>query len=195
MGWTAITNLGDSAIMAPMALLVAGWLWLSRSLRAALLWSAFFWAGALLVVATKIAYLGWGLGVASVRFTGISGHSMTAAAVLTVAGYFAGEKYSNFAALVGGVLGCSLAVAIAVSRVVLGFHSSSEGMAGWALGCLIAFATIGVVRNQPKAKGGPIVFICALLLLVITLHGARAPTEQLISKFALFLSGRSAPFN
>jgi hypothetical protein len=153
-----------------------------------------FGIGALLVVSTKVAYLGWGIGIRSLNFTGISGHAMTATSTLTVAGYFAGGGYSKFAAIVGSCLGCFLALMIAISRVVLGFHSPAEAVIGCALGFSIAVATIGMIREYPKVATVPFVFVFALVALVIIVHGKEAPTENLITRIAHYLSGRSIPF-
>jgi membrane-associated phospholipid phosphatase len=192
--WTAITDLGDSALMAPMALIVAVWLLVSRAWRGAVAWLALFGLGALLVVGTKIGYLGWGIGIRSLDFTGISGHAMTATSTLTVAGYLTGDRYSKFVAALGACLGCVLAVMIAISRVVLGFHSPAEAVIGCALGFSIAVATIGMIREYPKVATVPFVFIFALVALVIIVHGKEAPTENLITRMAHYLSGRSIPF-
>jgi membrane-associated phospholipid phosphatase len=192
--WTAVTDLGDSAVMVPMALIVAAWLLASRSWRGAGWWLVLFGLGALLVVCTKIAFLGWGIGIRALDFTGVSGHGMTAASTLTVAGFLAGDRYSKFLAFVGVGLGATFAVMIAVSRVILGFHSPAEVVIGCALGFAIAVASIGIVRANPRVAAVPSVFILLLLTFVIAVHGRRAPTEHLITKIALYLSGRSTPF-
>ena len=194
MIWNAVTDLGDSAVMAPMALIVAAWLLASRSWRGAVWWLALFGLAALSVVCTKIAYLGWGIGLRSFDFTGISGHSMTAASTLTVAGYLTGARYSKFWPVVGVVFGGVLALLIAISRVILGFHSVAEVVIGCALGFSVAMASIGIMRANPRVVAAPSVFVLMLLTLVITVHGRRAPTEPLITKIALYLSGRSTPF-
>jgi hypothetical protein len=83
---------------------------------------------------------------------------------------------------------------IAISRVVLGFHSPAEAVIGCALGLSIAVATIAMIREYPKVASVPFIFVFALLALVIILHGERAPTEHLITRIAHYLSGRSIPF-
>jgi membrane-associated phospholipid phosphatase len=180
--------------MAPMALVVAVWLLVSRAWRGALGWVALFGMGTLLVVCTKIGYLGWGIGIRSLNFTGISGHAMTATSTLTVAGYLTGDRYSKFVATLGACLGCVIALMIAISRIVLGFHSPAEAVIGSALGFSIAMATIGMIREHPKAATVPFIFVFSLLALVIILHGKEAHTDDLISRIAHYLSGRSIPF-
>ena len=180
--------------MLPMALLVAIWLSASRAWRGAVAWVVLFAIGSALVVCTKVAYLGWGVGFRPLDFTGISGHAMTATATLSVAGYFAGDRYSRFAAIAAGSFGCLLGVAIAISRVIIGVHSPSEVVVGCALGCAIALASIRVIHTYRRVVASPVVFVIALVALVVTLHGERAPSEHLITRLALYLSGHSAPF-
>ena len=181
--------------MVPMALIVAAWLLASRSWRGAGWWLALFGLATLLVVSTKIAYIGWGIGVRSLDFTGISGHGMTAAATLTVAGFLAGDRYSKIWAAAGVGLGALVGLLIAASRVILGFHSPAEVIAGCSLGFAIAMTTISIIRANPRVAAVPSVFVLLLLMLVVAVqHGRRAPTEHLITKIALYLSGRSAPF-
>ena len=194
LNWTAVTDLGDAAVMVPVALAIAGWLSASRAWRGTLAWLSLFGTGALLVICTQVAYAGWGIGVKQIDFTEISGHSMSAASVLPVAGYFIGSRFSRAAAIIAGFLGCCASVLVGVSRVILGDHSASEVVLGCALGTSIALATIGIVQSRLRMVGAPIVFAVTVLMLVFTLHGQRAPTQRFATKLALYLSGRSTPF-
>ncbi|MFC6518687.1 hypothetical protein ACFQAT_01865 [Undibacterium arcticum] len=79
-----ITSVGGITVMAPAAIAITVWLVVERSWRVALWWCLLFAAGMGLVVATKIAFIGWGIGIRSLDFTGFSGHSMRATAVIPV---------------------------------------------------------------------------------------------------------------
>jgi membrane-associated phospholipid phosphatase len=193
LNWIVITDLGDAAVMVPIALAIAVWLSASHAWRGALAWLSLFGGGAFLVICTKVAYAGWGVGVEALDFTGVSGHSMSATSVLAVAGYLIGGRYSKSAAILAGLLGYGAGVAVGVSRVALGDHSPSEVVVGCTLGGAIALAAIGIIQARLRMVAAPMVFAFTMLALVLTLHGHRAPSERLTVKVALYLSGRSTP--
>jgi len=194
MSWSAITDLGDSAVMVPIALVIAAWLSASGAWRGALAWLVLFGTGAFLVICTKVAYLAWGFGVEALDFTGISGHAMSATAVLAVAGYVLGCRRSVVVAACASLLGYLSGVAIGVSRVALGNHSPCEVVAGCVLGGCVAAAAIGVLRQRPGLAAAPAAFAATALALILVLHGHRAPSENLTVRLALYLSGHEAPF-
>ncbi|MGA2042037.1 MAG: phosphatase PAP2 family protein [Roseiarcus sp.] len=194
MPWIAISDFGDSAVMAPTALVLGLWLGASRAWLGALAWLMLYGAAATIVVCTKIAYIAWGVGVPSLDFTGVSGHAMSAAAVITVAGHMIGGLISRSAALLGGATGLGLGLLVGVSRVVLGHHSPSEAIAGCVLGGLVALAAIGAIRARPEIPAMPAVFVVALVTLGFCMHGHRAPSEQLAVELATRLSGHAGPF-
>src|SRR5690606_16724813 len=82
-----ITFMGDSIVTLPIAAAIAIWLLAAGAWRAALAWCVMFGTSLTLVAATKIAFIGWGIGIPGLDFTGISGHAMRACAVLPVAAF------------------------------------------------------------------------------------------------------------
>jgi membrane-associated phospholipid phosphatase len=191
MNWHNITDLGDAAVMLPAGFAIAVWLIVSRAWHDALVWLALFGAGVLVVVGTKIAYVGWGIGVPQLDFTCVSGHAMAATSVLTVAGYFVCSSFSRKGALLAAVLGLGFGLLVGISRIVISAHSTSEAVAGCALGGLIALLAIRAIRVRPTIVAAPLAFAFAFLTLVAAVHGEQAPSEQLITKVALYLSGHS----
>jgi len=194
LNWVSITDFGDTAVMIPVALALAAWMFASRDPRSALAWLSLFGAGGLLVLSSQIAYAGWGIGVRQFDFTGVSGHSMAATSVFTVVGYFIGSRFSAMAAFLGGVLGYCAGILVGISRVLLGDHSPSEVVVGCMLGGAIALATIAILRTRPRIASAAAFFAFTFFALVFGLHGHRAPSHRLAVDVALYLSGRSAPF-
>src|SRR4051812_17523224 len=90
--WLHITRLGDFTLMSLTAFAIAAWLFAGGEKRAALWWSVLFGAGTGVVIVTKMAFIGWGIGIRSLDFTGFSGHAMRAAAVMPVLFYLALQK-------------------------------------------------------------------------------------------------------
>jgi hypothetical protein len=79
-----IIDIGHTAVMLPMAGAIAAWLIAGRAWKIALCWCVMFGAGLSLVALSKIAYLGWELGVPSLDFKALSGHAFRATAVIPV---------------------------------------------------------------------------------------------------------------
>src|SRR5258706_5490668 len=105
ISWMKITSLADTAAMAPTAMAIAAWLVVGRMRRMAAWWCLLFGAGADLVVATKMAFIGWGVGVRSLDFTGLSGHSMCATAIIPLLFYLLLQVARPVARSAGVMLG------------------------------------------------------------------------------------------
>lgn len=190
--WPLITRLGDSSLLLPAAVLVFAWLLYRGESAKAGLWLVLFGLASGLVVLSKLAFMGWGLGIPAWNFTGFSGHSMMAACVLPVlAAQVCGAQRWRLA--VAG-LAALLAVMVGVSRLAIGVHSPAEVYAGLALGLTTSAAFLGATRLRLPA------FTPAVLILVLVLGtaqavtGVRAPTHQLLERIAAHLAEREQPF-
>ncbi|TAL52677.1 phosphatase PAP2 family protein [Pandoraea sp.] len=192
--WMMLTNLADSAVLAPAALAIAIWLGASRAWRLATLWCALFGVGVVMVAATKIAFIGWGLGVRSLNFTGISGHTMLATAVYPTILWLVLQRYRPAVRNTGAALGLLFGVVVGLSRLVLHAHSPSEVVAGclWGAVVSIGFIALSQLRSLPALH--PLMFVCSLLLIGAVLYGTRAPSQRLIIRTALALSGHHEPY-
>lgn len=192
--WQALSALGSLAVTGPLGVAIAVWLLAGKSWRMTLAWCGLFGAGMALVVATKVAFIGWGVGSAALEFAGISGHAMRASAVFPVAAFLAtrqaGEQWRQ-AAMAGGVL---LALMVGVSRVPVLAHSPSEVVAGCALGLLVAAAFICSVRGERHAVLGRLLALLCIPVLVLLPQVEPLPTERWMTRLALILSGRDHPY-
>jgi hypothetical protein len=195
MNWNQIRDLGDGAVMAPACIAIAIWLVASRAWSKAIRWLWFFGSAAALVVGTKIAFEGWGIGVTALDFTGVSGHAMTATSVFTVAGYLLGSKLPRSGAIALAAIGYGFGVLVGVSGIVEKEHSLSEVVAGCALGGLVAYGSMTTPRTRPVIVRAPAFFALTLAALIFTLHGAKAPSELYIAKLAVYLSERATPYS
>ena len=193
--WAAVTRLGEAQILLPALLGVLAWLaWRRRAQPVALTWLACVGVAALLTTATKVAFIGWGLGYAPLNFTGISGHSMFAAAVLPVlADTLAADSRRPWRALALGIA-YAVAALVAWSRVEVHAHSASEAVAGFAVGALasgLALAVAAAPRTRlPKT-------LLAAVALWVPLMSAGAPpsrTHDWVTRLSLQLSGRDQPY-
>lgn len=200
--WWTITYLGSSSLLLPVCGLVLwGW-WFDRgphTRRGALRFAVALALGVLITLASKVAFLGWGIGVYAWDFTGFSGHAMLAAALLpmlfySLAGVVRNPTTQPRRLVLVTAVGAALALLVAVSRVVLGAHSVSEVVLGGALGA--AVAATGLYAVWPHTVRHVTLYIAPLVLLG-ALHSPAAtfiPGRSMEVRLALALSGHSRPF-
>ena len=196
--WLLLTRLGEAQILLPLALMTIGsLLWRAKgsSGRAlALGWLALFCVAISVTTASKIAFMGWGLGWAALDFTGVSGHSMFAAAVYPLlAGTLAarwspGKRYAAIGA------GFGLALLVGVSRLVIGVHSPSEVVAGLVLGGLASALPLAWAGIAPASISPLIPALVAVWLAIMPVTAPASTTHSLVTRMSLMLSGRSEPF-
>jgi len=161
----AISAAGSTAVLAVVAVVVAGWLAWRRHWRQAVLVGVTTGGAGLLVpllknlvdrprppVADRL--------MVEASWSYPSGHALGATAVIGVLTVVAVASVSRQAARVAvAALGVLLIVAIGVSRVYLGVHWPSDVLAGWLVGGLWlavcrALASRWRVRNQHRPTVG-----------------------------------------
>ena len=205
--WHALTRLGEAQILLPAMLLAAGWLAWRGAPRLALAWLGATGLAAVITTASKVAFLGYGIGWAALDFTGFSGHAMFAAAVLPLLLQLAAGRAGSGAP--GGSVararprgphnglaaGFVLAGAVALSRVMVGAHSWSEVLAGFALGAAasaLALRWAGALPPLRSARWVPAALLGWALLGVVGAPPSR--THDWVTRLALAQSGRTEPF-
>jgi membrane-associated phospholipid phosphatase len=193
--WHLVTRLGEAQLVLPLALWVAASLARDPQARPrAWRWIALVAVAALITAASKVAFIGWGIGSAALNFTGISGHAMFAAAVYPPAmvAIAAGASARTRGAAV--VAGCVLALLVGVSRVVLQTHSVSEIVAGWLVGGLVSLRVIGGGIAVPAALNAAVLAGAAFWVIVMPATARSFDSHSLITRLALHLSGHQQPF-
>ena len=218
--WHQLTRLGEAQLLLPALLLAT--VWLARRPgggRLAVGWLTATSIAALLTTATKVAFIGYGIGYAPLDFTGISGHAMFAAAVLPPLVLLAGSAGAGVGVGVGTgvrasagagvgaglgdaarrrcllVAGYLLAGAVAVSRVMVGAHSWSEVVAGAALGALSSGVVLASSRMPAARLARWLPVALAAWGLVAVAAAPRSVTHDLVTRLALAQSGRAQPYH
>ncbi|WP_404981032.1 MULTISPECIES: phosphatase PAP2 family protein [Caballeronia] len=192
--WMSITALGGTGVMLPVAIAAAAWLALGYRWTYTVEWVALFSVGSALVAVSKIAFIGWGIGIRHVDFTGISGHAYMATSVLPVA-IFVALLPARGSVRGGGVLiGLLLGVVVSGSRVVVNAHSVSEVVAGCMLGAAVSLAFVRIAWRAEPGKLAPMPVAASLAAVVVALHGVPVPTQHWITEIALGLSGHPYPY-
>lgn len=192
--WISITALGGAGLTLPLAVTIALWLALGYSLRRAAAWLAVLGAAIGVVALTKIAFLGWGIGVRAWDFTGFSGHAMLSTSVYPVALFLMLFHTRTPVRIAGVALGLAAGVAVGLSRVVLDAHSPSEAVTGCIIGALAALTfIIGSWQAQPHRWSASAVAV-SLVLVTLALHGVTVPSHRWVTQVALQLSGHERPY-
>ncbi len=187
--WLDITRLGESGFLLPIGALLPIWFLVTKRFKAAIAWVLAFCIGVALVVASKLMFFGWGIGVRSVNFTGISGHTMLAASLFPVLAWLViGPNHPRIRAA-AVALAVALALAVAVSRLQLGAHSLSEVIVGFVVGVAVAVAFISIARGRPPVTVPVSLVVVALLASGLAGAGRHAPSHKLIVNVALMISG------
>jgi membrane-associated phospholipid phosphatase len=192
--WHLLTRLGEAQILLPAAAVAVLALLRRAPGRVLVAW----WAGLLalavaLTTASKVAFIGWGLGSPALDFTGISGHAMFAAAVFPLLlGAMVPRLGGGAAPAVAA--GIALSLLVGVSRLQVQAHTLSEVVAGLALGGAVSAAVLWRTRL-------PSVRISAWPALLVLLWFVATPTQappsrshDMVTRLALSLSGHKVPY-
>ncbi|WP_413725057.1 phosphatase PAP2 family protein [Sodalis sp. RH16] len=192
MNWHWLTFFGDTMLLLPCAvIIVALLLWKAETRRTSLQWLLLIGAAGAIVIVSKLAFLGWGIGSRAYDFTGFSGHSALSASIWPVLIWILASRASRRFRLAAVAFGYLLALAIGVSRVILHAHSVSEVIAGLALGFTISTSFL----LMQYSRGTRIRHLSAgqlsavlLLPLLLVMQGKKAPTQDLLERIALAIA-------
>lgn len=191
ISWSAVTHFGDIAVTALIALAIATWLVVEDEKRLALWWSVLFAAGLGVVVATKMAFIGWGIGIRAIDFTGFSGHAMRSAAVMPVLFYLLLQRMPPAARWGGALLGLAFGAVVGVSRLAVHAHSMSEVVTGWLLGAAVSIAFLRLAHaSLRKHVFKPLRTALVMLTLLHAPYVHPTPTQKWLTEFTLYFSGQ-----
>lgn len=194
LAWQVLTHMGSASLLLPISVLMLLGFWMSGQRRLVWAWLPALVFAAFLTLLSKLLFMGWGIGIAGLNFTGVSGHTLLATAVLplllgALCGFWLPRR-----ARWGVVLGLCLALGVAVSRVVLGAHSVSEVTIAWTMGLAV---TVWSVPHLAVGLRPHRLLRLAPWVLLLALHTGSAtylPSHSWEVRLALWLSGHSAPF-
>ena len=194
--WHSITWFGDSGFLLPVAAWIAVWLGVRTVTRPiAWRWLAMFGTGGALVAASKIAFMGWGIGSAMLNFTGISGHTMLAASVWPVAFWLSAAHWQPRVRISAATLGWAFAALIGWSRLAIYAHSKSEVAAGFALGAAISALFLWRQHDRPIPRLHWVLLLISIASPMLFLRpGTPAPTHDALELIAVRLAGTERPF-
>lgn len=192
--WFWISRLGESPIVLPIALALVLVFMAFDAHRVVRLWALALGLAVVVTSVSKIAFLGWGVGIASLDFTGFSGHAMLSAAIYPVLGHAFARRRQASDAWWGAAMGLTLAALVAVSRVALHAHSVSESVLGFLLGGLVSVCAMGFrapahLRIPRWAWLSAAAWLAAMPFVNLPFN-----THHTVIKVALVLSQRQHPY-
>jgi membrane-associated phospholipid phosphatase len=194
--WHDLTAAGDSAVLLPLIAWIAAWLIAPAATRRDggrwILAVAVCGGG---VALSKLLFMGWGIGLPGLNYTGFSGHSALSALVWPTTGALLARRGGVALRTTAICAGVALALGIAVSRILLKAHSLSEVL----LGCSFGLAIAGwFLLSRPVAQHASPRTITLLaagaLLLVLAFYGRVFPSQYLLKQVALAVSGHAQVF-
>lgn len=196
MSWTTLTYFGDSMLLLPTAIIIALFLpWKSDNRRTVWYWLGVFGLTGLIVCVSKIAFMGWGLGIEHLDFTGFSGHTALAATLWPVMFWLLGGRLPLALRLLLIAVGYALALLVGASRLMLNVHSQSEVIAGMILGLMISSLFL-LAQRRTRLKNLSLVQFCVALLVPMLLfsQGHQAKTQLYLQELSKTLSGEQRAF-
>jgi len=180
--------------MLPLAMSMALWLALQKKTASSMRWLLLFGSAAILVAISKIAFIGWGIGSSYFNFTGISGHTMLAAATLPVLPYLLAQAFSPRLSHPAAFVGILMAAGIGYSRLAIQAHSLSEVVTGFLCGVLVS--TTFIRRSKDTySKAAGMILLGLFLLITSQQLGQKAPGQDIITRIALHMAQREIPFD
>lgn len=193
--WHLVTRFGEVQIVLPALVLAMGWMLRKRAeLRLVLWWSGLLALAGLITLVTKVAFIGFGIGVPVLNFTGVSGHAMCAAVVFPLLARLLTADLSPSAQRIAVVVGAGMALLVGVSRLMVDAHSPSEVFAGLLLGGLTSSVALALA-NAPAARLPLwLPLSVALWLGISPIHAPASQSHNLVTRLSLAVSGRDMPY-
>lgn len=193
--WQMVTNFGDSGLLLPVSAILVGWMLYEKAWRCATIWLCLLVPTLAVVLGAKLAFLGWGIGIESLDFTGPSGHTTLSMAIYPTLAVWIVQRMPPRNHIAAYLLGWLFALLIGYSRLVLHKHSVSEVVAGAALGTLVSLTWTWLSALDSRPTHHFVLASAVVIMVMFGLHGHRAPTQSAIAHWAIAMSGRPVAYN
>ena len=209
--WRTFTWLGDSGLLLPVAVFIAlVLLRVGHGLRRpALTWCVVFGLCGLAVMASKLAFMGWGIGSARLNFTGFSGHTAIGTALWPVALWLMAtawqRRHPQPVGASPALRGASPGVGTRPATGVPGMDRGDDRLrraavlAGWALGAAIGISRLALrAHSVSEVVAGFLVgALASTAFLAIAWRSTRPPRAHpallLVLLVPLVFFGPNAP--
>jgi hypothetical protein len=194
LSWKMIIDIGHTAAMLPLAGAIAAWFIAGRAWRLALCWCLMFGAGLSIVAFSKIAFLGWQLGIPPLEFKALSGHAFRATAVIPVLFFVVLRGASRSWRTGGLVFGICVSIGLAVLLVHFKFHTAAEVIPSFVLGLFVSLGYIRIARALPVSRNERWAIPICLIVFIAIFNLKPSKVSPRLVDVALYLSGRDRPY-
>ena len=191
MNWHTITFLGDSTMTIPGACILALWLGINRMWRPLLAWLFAFGCAMMIVVISKLLFMGWDITLPMLNFTGFSGHTASSSALYLSIALLLTQDSSRSRRAVVLTLTALLVTAVGLSRLMIKVHSESEVLLGLLVGATAAWAFGQSLRQSAPPLRHLLLPLGLAVALMMTGFDKPAPTQSFLQELAKNLSGRT----
>jgi undecaprenyl-diphosphatase len=186
MIWSAITDLGDLAVLAPIAAIVI--IWLAATMRWQALAAFALSVGVCLsvTVVLKLLFLSGTLSLPGLHSP--SGHASASIAIYGDLAVLTGLALRGWARLATLAATAALLGAIAISRVSLHVHSVADVVLGSTIGLVCIVLFLGLHRPQAMRRSELGCLCAAVAVTAILLHGRQFPSSTILAHLMRELS-------
>jgi membrane-associated phospholipid phosphatase len=176
----AITNLGDSGVLVPVAGLILLCLLCLHTKRTAAWWASAMVLCGLATIAAKVLLQACALGWSSHDLMSPSGHTSLSTTVYGSCAFVVAAETSRWRRVAALAIGALLVAAIAMSRIYVHAHSGPEVVAGLLIGsACVAWFAYGYLRSEQPRLPWQAVVSLAVFAIAAT-YGAHLDFEDLI---------------
>ncbi len=191
MNWHTITFLGDSTMTIPGACILALWMGMNQMWRPMFAWLVAFGSAMMIVVISKLLFMGWDIRLPMLNFTGFSGHTASSSALYLSIALLLTQDSSRVRRALALTLTALLVTAVGLSRLMIKVHSESEVMLGLLVGAGAAWAFGRSLQQSPPPLRHLLLPVGLAAALMMTGFDKPAPTQSFLQEVAKTLSGRS----
>ncbi len=178
-----LTNLGDLAVLLPLSVVVLVWLLLWPRWDAARWW---FLSVAFCGVATAILKVFYNA-CPEILSSNPSGHTGLSVLVYGAISLLVSARNKNWQKIVLVLAGVSLALGIAISRVLIGAHSIAEIVIGIAIGAISLAIFVFGFRRSVAAKFPSWFLVVPSVSVVLLLNGYHLQAEDIFQFLGIYL--------
>jgi membrane-associated phospholipid phosphatase len=185
--WVFLTNLGDSAVTVPLAVLTCCFLDAARQVRLAFVWSFVILGCAGVIGVLKLLLTACGPGLTFAGMLSPSGHTAMSTAIYGSLSLVIAHSSPPVVRAVVYSSGILLISGIGASRLALRYHAPAEVAAGLIIGAGAVAGFRIMLAKRPVITLRVQWLIGAAVILVTLLDEKRWPAEEALWDFAGFL--------
>lgn len=185
---------GGVTVMFPIALLIAGWLWLAGARTACRQWLLTVVGCYVLVGFSKVLFKGWGIGLPGLGIAVFSGHAMNVTLMVPVFASLLARQWVPGLRWPATALGIAFGWWFSVALVAHRLHPLPEAVAGAVIGSAAALGFLWLLERATLRALSPASLALGVVLLGLAASAPKVTAERMLDRFATSLSGAAVPF-